>query len=272
MAFTLYHAATSVCSQKVRVGLAEMGLPYDSVIFDLTRGDQFDPAYLRINPDGVVPTLVDNGDVLVESSLILDYLDRVHNGGRLMPSGGMAEARARHWLLRCLAIHQAINTLSFSTAMRDVILATKSPEEIAAQIARMPDPVAAMKRRDLLDNGLGSVFVGQALIHLCRMFDDMQGALSAGEWVSGGAFGITDIALVAYVDRLDRLGFEGLWRDRTPRVGGWLAAMKARPSYAAGIGDFVEPGAAERMRAAGLAAWPNLEAQWAASLAAGKDR
>ena len=68
----LYHGITSVCSVKVRVGLAEMGLAYDERVLDLQAGDQNDPAYLKLNRDAVVPTLVDDGLVVVESSLILE--------------------------------------------------------------------------------------------------------------------------------------------------------------------------------------------------------
>lgn len=258
---TLYHGPTSVCSQKVRVGLAEMGLNYDGVLLDLQKGDQFAPEYMRLNPDAVVPTLLDDGLVVVESSLILEYLDREKNGGRLMPSGGAAEVAARHWLLRTLSVHAAINTLTFSTAMRDMIRATKSPEEIAAMVARMPDPVARLKRQDLLESGLESDFVGQALIHLRRTFADMAAVLEQAPWVSGEDFGLSDIALVAYVDRLDRLGFAGLW-EAQPAVGTWLSAMQERPSYEAAIAAFIPSKAAEKTRKAGAAHWPRLREIW----------
>jgi glutathione S-transferase len=81
---TLHHAPTSVCSQKVRVGMALMGLSYDRRVLNLQAGEQFAPTYRTLNPDAVVPTLEDAGLVVVESSLILDYLDREYNGGRLM--------------------------------------------------------------------------------------------------------------------------------------------------------------------------------------------
>ncbi|MDF0603642.1 glutathione S-transferase family protein [Psychromarinibacter sp. C21-152] len=259
----LYHGISSVCSIKVRLGLAEIGLGYDEEVLDLPSGDQHDPAYLKLNPDGVVPTLVDAGLVVTESSLILEYLDREYNDSRLMPRGRAAEVAARHWLLRCLAIHAAINTLTFSTAGRDNALASQTAEQIEARLAKMPDPWMRMKRRDLFEHGLESGYVGQALMHLSRMLGDMQAALDRGDWVSGPDFGIVDIALLSYVDRLERLGFEGLWAG-APRVGDWLAAMQARPSYAAEVGGRIEPKAAEGMRAAGAAHWPALERRWRA--------
>lgn len=259
---TLYHAPTSVCSQKVRVGLAEMGLDYESILLDLQKGDQFDQNYLKLNPDAVVPTLVDDGLVIVESSLVLEYLDREYNDNRLMPKDRSAEAAARHWLLHCIAIHASINSMTFSTAMRRKFLAEKSPEEIAEILAKMPDPVMRMKRKDLFDRGLTSPFVGQALMYLRRMFEDMVAALRHGDWITGSEFGVADIALVAYVDRLEQLGFDGLWTADYPAVGRWLAAMRARPSYDVGIEAFMPPGAATMLRRGGAEDWPKLERIW----------
>lgn len=261
----LYHAPTSVCSQKVRVGMALMGLGYDGVVLDLQRGDQFAPDYLALNPDAVVPTLVDGDLVVVESSLILAHLDRVHNGGRLMPADAAGRVAAEHWLLRCLAIHAAINTLSFATVMRRKILATKSRAEIEAQAAKMPDPIMGAKRLDLVLNGLASPYVGQAMLHLRRLVTDMQAAMDAAPWMGGAEPGIVDVALVSYVDRLDRLGLSGLWAAGHPAVGAWLDAWKAHPAYEAGIGDWVPEGSAAEMRAAGEAHWDEIETAWRAT-------
>jgi len=107
----LYHGPTSVCSQKVRLTLAEIGLDYESQELNLQRGDQFDPGYMRLNPEAVVPTLIDADLALVESSLIAEYLDKTYNAGRLMPDAADLEARTRLWLLRSLTAHAAINSL-----------------------------------------------------------------------------------------------------------------------------------------------------------------
>ncbi len=258
----LYHGITSVCSIKVRIGLAEIGLDYDSQTLDLQKGDQHDADYVALNPNAVVPTLVDGDLILVESSLILEYLDREYNDGRLMPSGPAAEAAARHWLLKCLAIHDAINSLTFSTAQRDRTLASKSAGDIAASLARMPDPVKRLKRKDLLENGLESVHVEQALGILRRTFAEMEVALERSPWISGSDFGISDIAVVSYVDRLERLGFEGMLTAPAPRVAGWLSAMQARASYRSEVSGKIDPAAADKMRSSGGEYWPRLRQRW----------
>lgn len=259
---TLHHADTSVCSQKVRMMLALLGLDYESILLSLPRGDQFRPEYRALNPDAVVPTLVDDGLVVVESSLILDYLDREHNGGRLTPPDRAGRVRAQHWLLRCLHIHAAINTLTFSTANRAALLAKLSPAEINALAAKFPDPVMGNKRRDLLLNGLASPYVDQALMYLRRLLDDLQAQLT-GDWLGGDAPNIIDVALVAYVDRLDRLGFDGLWAEY-PAVAPWLARWRTTDAYEAAIEGFVPANSAAPMRAAGAEHWPALQQRWSA--------
>ena len=62
---TLYHGRTSVCSIKARLALAEKGVSFDSRLMAL-RGDQFDPGYMQLNPNAVVPTIVHDGRVVVE--------------------------------------------------------------------------------------------------------------------------------------------------------------------------------------------------------------
>lgn len=248
----LYHAVTSVCSIKVRVGLAEMGLDYEEQVLDLQKGEQFEPDYMALNPAGVVPTLVDDGLIVVESSLVVEYLDRRYNASALMPKVEGDGVATRHWLLRCLAIHAAINTLTFSTVMRQRQLAAKTWEEIEASVAAMPDPVLRSKRLDLFANGLSSAYVEQALKHLGQAFRDMDTALAKGEWISGPAFGLADIGLVAYIDRLDRLAFDNLW-DETPAVGDWIRRMQARASYKAEVAGRIPAKVASGMKTDGAA-------------------
>ena len=89
---TLCHFETAVCAAKVRVTLAEKGIPWEDKRIDLSRGEQFDPEYLELNPNGVVPTLLHDGQPIVESSLILYYIDEVFPEPPLMPK----EPRLRH--------------------------------------------------------------------------------------------------------------------------------------------------------------------------------
>ena len=82
----LHHAHISTCSQKVRLCLAEKGLAWTSHPIEFATGAHLTPAYLALNPNGVVPTLVHDGNVITESSLILYYIDEAFPTPSLMPT------------------------------------------------------------------------------------------------------------------------------------------------------------------------------------------
>ena len=75
MSFTLYNAPQSTCSQRVRFVLNAKALPLEEKKLDLLAGDQLKPDYLALNPNGVVPTLDHDGTIVVDSSVIIEYLD-----------------------------------------------------------------------------------------------------------------------------------------------------------------------------------------------------
>src|SRR5258708_25873455 len=75
----LYHSINSVCAQKVRIALAEKGLQATEHLMTL-RSDQFDPAYMKLNPNAVVPTLIHDGNVIVESSVEQQIMKRMTEG------------------------------------------------------------------------------------------------------------------------------------------------------------------------------------------------
>ena len=71
----LYHHGSSVCAAKVRFALGEKGIQWQGHYLDILRGDQFAPDYQKLNPKAVVPTLVHDGQVIVESTVINEYID-----------------------------------------------------------------------------------------------------------------------------------------------------------------------------------------------------
>ncbi len=95
MALELYHAGVSVCSEKVRIGLAEKDQSYTSHLLDLRSGDQQKPDYVALNPNAVVPTLIHDGNVLIESNVVNEYIAEVFPGTPLTTSkSGGAGAHA----------------------------------------------------------------------------------------------------------------------------------------------------------------------------------
>ena len=112
----LYHSVNSVCAQKVRIALAEKGLEYREHLMTL-RGDQFDAAYMKLNPNAVVPTLIHDGRPVIESSVILYYLDEAFPKPSLMPADPHQRAAVRLYnKLIDEYVHNSCTILTFATA------------------------------------------------------------------------------------------------------------------------------------------------------------
>src|SRR6201991_1824816 len=94
----LYHGGHTTCSRKARLCLKEKGLAYTSHFLNLRGFEQHSSAYLKLNPNGVVPTLVDDGEAIVDSMLINEYLDeKFDQHTRLRPNNPLDKARMRVW-------------------------------------------------------------------------------------------------------------------------------------------------------------------------------
>jgi glutathione S-transferase len=118
----LYHNINSVCAQKVRIALEEKGQKANDHIMTL-RGDQFDPTYRKLNPNAVVPTLIHNGEPIIESSLILYYIDEIFPDPALMPKEPLQRFRVRMFnKLIDEYVHNSCTILTFATAFRPAFL------------------------------------------------------------------------------------------------------------------------------------------------------
>jgi len=95
---TLYHWEPNANSGKPMLTLAEKGVPYESRYTDLLNFDQHQPAYLKINPDGTIPTMVHDDRVLTESTPMMEYIDEAFEGPPLRPKDPRQRWRMRWWM------------------------------------------------------------------------------------------------------------------------------------------------------------------------------
>jgi glutathione S-transferase len=122
------------------------------------RGDQFDPAYMRLNPNAV-----HDGQVIIESTVIMHYIDEVFPGPSLMPADPPARAQTRMILkLMDEHIHISCMTLTFATANR-AHLAKMAPQEMEAELTKAPDPHRSQIKREVVRLGLDTPLVAEAL-------------------------------------------------------------------------------------------------------------
>ena len=95
---TLYCFPQSTCSQKVRLALWEKGIPFEERHVDHKNREHLSDWYLKLNPNGVVPTLTDGDDVIIDSSVILEYLEDVYTDHGMSPDNPVKRAHMRKWL------------------------------------------------------------------------------------------------------------------------------------------------------------------------------
>ncbi|MBT6536606.1 MAG: glutathione S-transferase family protein [Rhodospirillaceae bacterium] len=236
----LYDGTTSVCAIKVRLALFEKAIPFESHNIDLRAGGQFDPAYLALNPNAVVPTLDDDGSIVTESSVIMAYLeDRFPDAPALLPGAPFDRARMRLWMKRVDdVVHPSIGTLTHATVYRPGFLALDEDAR-AARLAKIPDANRRERFTAVYKDGLGAPIVINAVKALNRLILDMQAALDAADYLAGPAYSLADAAVTPYANRLFDLGLLGLWAMDAPRVFDWFGAIRERANFVPAITDYM---------------------------------
>ena len=175
----LYHGRTSVCSVKTRLALAEKGVDWESQLLTL-RCDQFDPAYLKLNPNAVVPTIVHDGTVIIESTVIMHYVNDAFPGPPLMPAEATSRAKV-HMTTKLVDeyVHHACTVLTFATVNRPSLLQMK-PEDPEAALARTPSRARAEAKRQVAAHGLDAPLVVDALHYQETLLDRIDAAMKEG--------------------------------------------------------------------------------------------
>jgi maleylacetoacetate isomerase len=111
VALTLYTYFRSSAAYRVRIALALKGLRYEPRFVHLRRGEQRQADYLALNPQGIVPTLIDNGRALTQSLAIIEYLDELHPEPPLLPRAPAARAFVRAMALAIACDMHPVNNL-----------------------------------------------------------------------------------------------------------------------------------------------------------------
>lgn len=254
----LYHNETSTSSQKVRLVLAEKRLDWESQHLDLWKGDQHVASYLALNPRGVVPTLVDDGTVIVESTVIMEYLDDAYPDHPLRPAAAAERARMRWWSRQLdEGVHAATSTVSGAVAFRFQHLDHKSPDELEAHLMRTADPARRARQRKKILKGMETPLFAEALNRFDRLFSGMEIALGESPWLTGASYSLADAALTPTLTRFDHLQFLGVL-DHRPGLADWYARVVNRPSYDAAINEWLSESDIPLMDEKGSAAWPKI--------------
>ena len=95
---TLYHWWGSTCSRKARMTLNEKGVDWQSHHIDLHDFENWQPWYVKIHPNGVVPALDHDGRIVYEANALMEYVDDSFDGPPLRPADSWERAMMRVWM------------------------------------------------------------------------------------------------------------------------------------------------------------------------------
>ena len=235
MEFVLYNAPQSTCSQKARITLLEKGLTYSEHKLDLFKGDQLTPEYTAINPNGVVPSLVHDGVPVIDSSVIMEYLQEIVPEPSLAPAQAIDRAHMREWMRFFEEVPTpAIRVPSYNLVFLRHFQGMTDEEFIAFGESKplRKDFFLKMGRTGYSDDEMR-----QSLNRLRLTVERMESALDDGRTWLLGDFSLADICVLPTFLRMNDIGLSTLW-SASPGVARWFDAASTRPA----VRDAMYPG------------------------------
>jgi glutathione S-transferase len=256
----LYTHPMSPCAQKVRIVLAEKDLEWTAHHVSLPDKENLHPDYLKLNPLGVVPTLVHDGLPVIESSIICEYLEERFPEPSLKPADIYECARMRFWMKHVdNKLHPACGTLQWPMVMRPRLM-EKAAEERQSLLDRIPEKPRRERQKRLVEFGLDAPDVADAVDTYRKTILDMEEVLRDRPWISGDRFSMSDVCLAPYFQTLWQFDWVAMYDDDCPRVSDWYQRCRDRASYASAVADDFPPELVADLQARGEGAWPRIEA------------
>ena len=248
----------SPCAQKVRIVLAEKGLDWTKHHIDLPKKENLHPEYLKLNPLGVVPTLVHDGNPVIESSIICEYLEDTFPNVSLRPKDTYAIAQIRLWMKHVDGkLHPSCGALQWPLVMRPGLM-EKTEDERQALLDRVPEKPRRERQKRLLKHGLDAPDVVDAVKIYRKTILDMDKALKDRKWVVSDSFSLADVVLAPYFQTVLQFGWTDMYAD-CPRVADWFQRCRDRDSYKNAVAADFPPEVEADLLAKGEPAWQKIK-------------
>jgi glutathione S-transferase len=227
--------------------LLEKGLPFTVKWLNLGLMDQKNPAYLKLNPTGMVPTLLHGKNTVYESNVINEYIDQVYPDPLLVPKDAYGQAQMRMWFAFENDFAKPFRDAVYETMGKERLQSTGiTPEKLREEIGkRTSNDVYARFATKVLTTPRDDAIIADRQQLLMEKMALMNDRLSDGRaWLCGDRFTLADIALAPRVDMFPIIGVADLYQ-RFPHIGAFMDKMKARLSWQASAFR-PEPGETER--------------------------
>ena len=235
----LYHNDMSSCSQKVRLVLEEKNLSWHGHHMNLRKGETRSKEYIsKLNENGVVPTLIDGDQIIIESSIIMEYLDDAFPENSLKPKEAYNIALMRLWNKKIdEKLHSLIAVISSCIAFRHQFLEKYSIDEIKKLILLIPDKKRREISEDTIFNGLKSKFLPDAFNEYIKLFNSLDKHLSQNEWLAGDNYSLADASYTPYLTRFEHLNLSFLYKEKK-FLSNWFSKVKKKNNFTKAILDW----------------------------------
>lgn len=227
----LYHAWVSSASRRVRFALEEKGITYQGILVNLLAFEQHTPAYIAINPNGVVPTLVHRGTPVVESSVICEYLDEAFPETPLRLDDPHARGRMRVWAKWTDEVVIRAFQVANWNRMMGPTARQWSDTEVEKRLAAVPVPDRREDWRRVAREPFTEAEIDHAVRNIRRTLERMEAALADGPWLAGETFSLADIHLSPYIVRIGEHAERGIHLADYPKCSDWWQRLTARPAF-----------------------------------------
>lgn len=235
----LFHFMGSSCSQKTRISFGMKGVEWESHHVDISKFENFTEWFMGINPRGLMPTLVHDGDVHIESNDIIKYVDETFDGPRLYPTDPDEKAYMEESMKLEDDLHLCVRALTFRY-LAPVEMMKKDEKAVDVYEAEGADTVGGQVDdrkaievkfwRDMnANNGITDAQIIEAVSEFQKVFADLDERLGKHEYLLASGFSALDIAWWITVFRVTKLGFP---TERYPNLNAWYEKLLAREEFA----------------------------------------
>lgn len=229
---TLYHAWASTCAQKVRLCLAEKKLGYTGIALQLRDGEHLREEFLKINPKGLVPVLINGEAIITESTFINDYLEENFPEISLMPQDDSVCKLIRAWNRNIdLKYSDTIKIPSYQENIRPY-LKKQNQTEVLERLNRIPQKETRERWLKAATTGFSENELKNAHGVLRQLLCQAEEKLSQNEWLFGNKLTLADVNTFPFIERLYTLHSYGKLQQ-WPAVQRWHQAIRERPAYKA---------------------------------------
>ena len=227
---TLYHWEPNANSGKPMLALMEKGVAFNSHYLDLLSFDQHQPEYLAVNPQGTIPAMLHGERVLTESTAIMEYVDEVFEGPRLMPADPRDRWRVRWWMkLMDQWLGPSFSMIGWKVfvgpAVRD-----KDPKELRAAIERIPLPERRVAWRKAISGQFGAEELEESRRRVALGIRMLEEELARRPWLASAQYSLADINGFNLAYALPVVWPELSNDELTPHILRWLRTIYARPA------------------------------------------